>query len=279
VDVLSSKELEKKGYGLICAVGNSNGKKGPRMAVVYREGSAKGKTIAVVGKGVTFDTGGYAIKPLRNMRDMKYDKIGGVYGAHVLYQLVRNSSLNEHTLIGVFPFAENLISSTAVRPGDVVTSFIGKTVEISNPDAEGRLLLADAFGHLHGYKPDVVLDVATLTGHAEKISCYHYGYFYALPARWGDAIEKSSDELGERMIAMPTWTDVSNTLQSPVADLSNSGATCSDSFTATMFLKQFLPSGCDWLHIDLAHGVDREIPTGDGIRTMMSAVHLWLDKK
>ena len=283
IRVLNSKQLKKKEFGLITAVGQG-AQSPPYMVMVERPGREDGKTIALVGKGVTFDSGGMALKPRQSLMSMKYDKIGAVYAAYATYQLMHDPSLKQHTLCGVFPLAENAISEKAVHSGDVVKSFLGKTVEITDPDAEGRLLLADAFGWLHSYKPDVILDIATLTGHAETIHCDHSGYFYASLDGWKREIERASFTLGERMIAMPTWTSgYSQLLKSPVADLANvphKKPCSSSSFVATMFLKEFIPEDCDWLHIDLSHEMDDGlIPVGHGIRTLIHATHSWLRAK
>lgn len=278
--VMHKKYLEKHGYNLLTSIGNSS-KYPPCMAVVERKGTVHGKTICIVGKGITFDTGGITLKPAYNLQEMKYDKIGVIFAAYALYQLLMDPSLREHTLIGVFPLAENAISEMALRPGDVVTSYIGKTVEVINPDAEGRLILADAFGYLHAKKPDVLLDIATLTGHAEIIHCDHSGYFYATRKDWRNMIETGSYNLGERMIPMPVWEDDPSLLRSEVADLVNTpiGKGCpSQSYIATMFLKEFVPKGCDWLHIDLANAVKGNVPVGHGIATLIHAVRSWVPK-
>lgn len=287
--VLSNEQLRKKGFGLITAVGKS-AQSPPCMVCVERpgkggkggKGSKDGKTIALVGKGVTFDSGGLALKPNAQLMKMKYDKMGAVYGAYATYQMMHDPSLRHHTIVGVFPLAENALSAKSIHPGDVVKSYLGKTVEITDPDAEGRLLLADAFAYLHSRNPDVLLDIATLTGHAETIHCDHSGYFFASPLSWKNEIEKASYSLGERMIAMPSWTNgYDHILHSPVADIANypSNKECtSSSFVATLFLKEFIPDHCDWLHIDLAHVTHDSIPVGHGIRTLIYAVHAWLRK-
>lgn len=282
VNVLSSKDLHTGGFGLITAVGQG-ARASPYMVVVERKGrTANAKTIAIAGKGVTFDSGGMSLKPNAQLLKMKYDKIGAVYGAYALYQMMRDPTLREHTLIGVFPFAENALSANAIHSGDVVKSYLGKTVEITDPDAEGRLLLADAFAFLHSYHPDVLLDIATLTGHSETIHCDHAGYFFASVPSWKNDIEKGSYMLGERMIAMPSWTNgYDGLLTSPVADLVNSPSKkecTSSSFVATLFLKEFVPEKCDWLHIDLAHELDGSVPVGHGIRTLIYSVHAWVRK-
>lgn len=287
--IFSSGDLHRNGFGLINAVGDS-AETPPYMVVVERAGKQAKRaakhapqTLALVGKGVTFDSGGLSLKPNEQLVKMKYDKIGAIYAAYATYQLMQDAALKHHTFIGVFPFAENAISGKAVHSGDVVKSYLGKTVEITDPDAEGRLLLADALGYLHSYKPDVILDIATLTGHAELIHCDHSGYFFSSKDEWKLLIEKASYELGERMIAMPSWTSgYEDLLKSRVADVMNSPpkkACASSSFVATMFLKEFVPRDCDWLHIDLAHEIEDSIPKGHGIRTMIHAVHSWLSKK
>lgn len=274
------KQLEKDGFGLITAIGQSAGmgNRGPRMFLATRKGAKNGYNICIIGKGVTFDAGGTAIKPFNSMKMMKYDKLGAVYAAYAGHALMADPSFKKHTISVILPLAENTLSENAVLPGDVARGYNGKTVEIVNPDAEGRLLIADALGyaskHLH---PDMVLDVATLTGHAQTVNCFHNGVFYTANKKLGAAIETLTYDIGERMIEMPAWTDVPrNVLESQVADISNSGAKCNDSFTASMFLREFVPSDArDWLHIDLAHELSGVLPTGKGLDTVIEAIRLW----
>jgi leucyl aminopeptidase len=182
----------------------------------------------------------------------------------------------EHiSFIGCFPLAENAVSDKALRPGDIVQSRIGLSVEISNPDAEGRLILADAFSIFHEkqYRPDMIIDIATLTGHASSINCWHAGYFYANDVKLKDTVEKITEEIGERMIAMPMWDDYDDVLKSNVADITNSPLHCSDAFVAARFLSAFVPKDVQWVHIDLAHEVDNKtVPVGNGIRSIISIV-------
>lgn len=280
VKVYTSVELRKQGFGLISAVGNSSDVK-PMFVVVERKGNVKSpKVVAIAGKGITFDSGGLAIKPLHHMVDMKYDKIGAVYGAAALLHLMEQTSLEHVTFIGAFPLAENAVSSSAVNPGDVATSYSGKTVEIVNPDAEGRLVLADAFGYVEKYKPHLLVDIATLTGHASTINCWHSGYFYASNERLKQAVETITNSNGERMLSMPLWDDYDSVLHSNVADVSNSPLKCSDAFVAALFLKQFVPKGSTWLHIDLAHEFTLgSTPRGRGIRTIIDIVNFYLNAK
>lgn len=268
-EILNQKYIQKNGYNLLYSVGNS-AKNPCCMLVVERIKRKTGKTICIIGKGITFDSGGLSLKPINGMVNMKYDKMGAVNGSMALLQLMEE--LPDANLIGIFPFAENAVSENATRPGDVVKSYIGKTVEITDPDAEGRLILADAIGHAHKYKPDLIIDIATLTGHSERINCWHNGYCYVRPENLKMQLEKVSYTIGERMLTMPLWDDCSYVLQSTVADLSNSPKACGDSFVASLFLKEFLPPNIDWIHIDIAHNLVDDRPKATGIHTIVAIV-------
>jgi leucyl aminopeptidase len=213
------------------------------------------------------------------MKDMKYDKIGAVNGSISLLHMLEMKSLQHINFIGIFPFAENVISENSILPGDVITSLSGKTVEIINPDAEGRLILADAFTYASRYEPDILIDIATLTGHAESINCWHNGYFFAEPEDLKQLFEKRTNDIGERMIPMPTWNEYREVLNSTVADLINDSNVCDDSFTAALFLKEFLPKNCKWLHIDLAHEITGRIANGTGIRSIIDIIDKYIPKK
>ena len=285
VSVINYVGLKKDGFNLILAVGESAVHK-PELLIVDRPAKrnntntkSKLKTICIVGKGITFDSGGLSIKGISDMMDMKFDKIGACYGGYALAHLMENIEYDNVRFVGIFPFAENAVSGRAVHPGDVVKSYLGKTVEITDPDAEGRLVLADAFGYAHKYKPDLIIDIATLTGHAESINCWHNGYYYAVPENLKVAVEKISYNIGEPMLPMPTWDDHDDILDSNVADLVNDPRQCSDAFTATLFMKQFIPDGAEWLHIDLAHEFDKHVPRGNGIRTIVATAEWWLGNK
>lgn len=276
--VYTKNALEKQQMRLLLAV-NRGSNQSPSLLTVERKGSPKGPTICIIGKGITFDSGGLALKPIRSMKDMKYDKIGAVSGAMALAYLMEQPSLKHIHFVGVFPFAENVVSENSVKPGDVIKSHSGKTIEIVNPDAEGRLILADALSFANSYKPNLVIDIATLTGHAEYINCWHNGYYFAESNRLKELVEKQSYMIGERMLPMPNWTDLPEMLSSPVADLLNDSSVCDDSVSAALFLREFVPKGSDWLHIDLAHEQTNHIANGNGIRTIVSVVLEMYGKK
>lgn len=276
--VFSRDMLYRKKFQLIRAVGEG-AMNPPCMLVIERMVSPKQPTICILGKGITFDSGGLSLKPYSSIRKMKFDKIGAVNASMALLHLLEDPSLAHINFVGVFPFAENAVSEKSVHPGDVVQSYLGKTVEIIDPDAEGRLILADALGFVHKYHPSLIIDIATLTGHAEKINCWHYGYYYATPDTLKISFEHLTNDIGERMIPMPTWDDYKDILKSSVADLINSPPKCSDAFVAALFLKEFVPPQSDWIHIDVTHEFDGNVPKGNGIRSMISVVREYCAKK
>lgn len=277
--VYTPEKLITSKFGLINAVGQSAHNK-PYMLVIDRKPiistkDKSSKTVCLIGKGVTFDSGGLSIKSFDGMYDMKYDKIGAVYIAHIMNCLVKDKDLENHHFIAVLPFAENAVSEKALHPGDVIRSYEGKTVEISDPDAEGRLLLADAFAYAKKFKPDILIDLATLTGHSDSISCWHHGYVFCEPESLKPKIETLTYKIGERMLMMPSWIEHRTILRSDNADIINSPPGCSDAFVAALFLREFLPDSVkEWIHIDLAHEYDDHIPKGIGIRTIHEIVHM-----
>jgi len=276
--VLKHTYLYKHEFNLIRAVGEG-AINPPCMLVVERIVSPKYPTVCIIGKGITFDSGGLAIKSYKGIIKMKFDKIGAINASMSLLHLLENKEMDHVNLVGIFPFAENAISEKAVHPGDVVKSYLGKTVEIIDPDAEGRLILADALAYARKYHPTLVIDIATLTGHAEKINCWHYGYYFARPDSLKREFETLTNDIGERMIPMPTWDDYNEILKSPVADLINSPSKCSDAFVAALFLKEFVPEKSDWIHIDVTHEFDGNVPKGNGIRSIIAIAKQAIQKK
>lgn len=271
-----TKYLKTHGYNLIHAIGKGS-QHPPCMLVVERKARTAPKTVCIVGKGITFDTGGVNLKSFRAMDGMKYDKTGAIYGAMALAHLIEDDRLANCTLVGIFPFAENALSHKAVFPGDVITSLLGKTVEIANTDAEGRLILADALAHAHRYTPDLIIDIATLTGHADLVNCWHNGYCFVHPETLKMPFEKTCESIGERMLTMPNWNDYSDVLKSKVADLVNYSSTCGDAFTAALFLKEFVPPKSDWIHIDISHNLTNGLPRGNGIRSVVRIVSEYIE--
>lgn len=282
IKVFSRDKLKKRGFNLILSVGDSaKVKHRPLLMTIERLVKNPKKTICFVGKGITFDSGGLNIKTGRDsdIEKMKYDKIGAIYAAYAMLDLIQKPEFDEFNFVAILPFAENAVSDKSTRPGDVIKSYCGKTVEIVDTDGEGRLILADALSYAcEEYKPDLIIDIATLTGFAESMSCAHAGYYYTENDFMKKEMEEISFRLGERMIPMMTWNDMGNILQSNVADILNiSRKDCNDSFVAAIFMKEFITcTKTDWLHIDLSHEFDDHVPEGNGIRTMIHIVKKYL---
>ena len=249
VEVLDRKAVEKLGMGSFLAV--AQGSDEPLRFIVARyEGAAKTQApIVLVGKGITFDTGGISIKPAAEMDEMKYD-MGGA--ASVLGTLRAVAELKPKlNLIGIIPSCENMPSGRAVKPGDVVTSMSGQTIEILNTDAEGRLILCDALTYAERFKPAVVVDIATLTG-ACVIALGHHnsGLFTADDALAADLLAAGQSALDPAW-RMPLDEEYDEALKSNFADMGNVGPRAGGAITAAMFLRRFTAK-YRWAHLDIA---------------------------
>jgi leucyl aminopeptidase len=231
-------------------------------------------TVVLVGKGVTFDTGGISIKPRDGMNKMKYDLSGGAAVLGVFSAL--DTIAPRARIIGIVPAAENMPGGRAFKPGDVVRPIGGVTVEVTNTDAEGRLLLADALGYAREFDPDVVVDLATLTGAISiALGSLAAGLFTdddALAAELATA----GDAQGERLWRLPLWDDYAPELRSDTADLVNSAAAQGAAILAAVFLKRFA-RGLRWAHLDIASTAwtpadrphETRGPTGFGVRLLL----------
>ncbi len=253
--VLTERDCEREKMGLFLGVGRGSVREGRIVVVEYAPKGARRardvKTVALVGKGVTFDSGGISIKPSLRMEEMKHDMTGAatVMGATLLAAAwgVPNR------VIGVMAFTENMPDAAAIQPGNVLTSRAGKTVEIINTDAEGRLVLADALDYVQDSRPDAIIDVATLTGAVSvalgKLCCGVMGNDEGLI----DALRRASELCGERMWQLPLFDEYFEDLKSETADMKNSA---NDSYGGTIrgaiFLKQFIRKGVQWAHLDIA---------------------------
>jgi leucyl aminopeptidase len=250
VRVMNEAYLKKNKFGALLAV-SAGSKNGPRLVeLTYAPRDAK-QTIVLVGKGVTFDTGGINLKPSAGLGTMKIDMAGAAAVAASMIALARLKP--GQRIVGLMPLVENMPSGSATRPGDVVTSFDGKTVEIGNTDAEGRLILIDAMAYAKKkFKPDIMIDMATLTGACvvalgEKIA----GVFSPDDAL-AQAIVESGNATAERCWRMPLPEDYSELLKSDVADISNMPASrYGSAITAALFLSEFV-GDTRWAHIDIA---------------------------
>jgi leucyl aminopeptidase len=252
VEVLDEKALKKGGFGGILAVGMGSAAP-PRLVILrYAPRGAK-KHVALVGKGITFDTGGYAIKPPQGMWEMKSDMAGAAAVASTMIAIAQLKP--KVTVTAYLPMAENMISGTAYRPGDVVTMYGGKRVEVLNPDAEGRMVLADAIVRAAEDSPDYLVETSTLTG----------GQVISLGKRiaglmGGDEeflarVRAAGDRVGEPAWPMPLPDEVRKGMDSDVADISQTNAgmdRAAHMLQGGVFLREFVADGLPWAHIDIA---------------------------
>ncbi len=278
--VMDEKAIEREKMGALLAVAKGSAEP-PRFIVLEYNGGRQGqKPVVLVGKGITFDSGGISLKPGLNMHEMKGDMTGA---AVVLAAIVTAARLKlPLNLVSLLPTCENMPSGVATKPGDIVTSRKGLTIEVINTDAEGRLILADALDYANRFKPQAVIDIATLTG----ASLYILGYSGAPvlgnnPALL-ERIKKASENTGERTWPLPIWDDHREQMKSGVADLVNSGGRPAGTIAASAFLENFV-GDWPWAHIDIAY-VDFEpkgrpyIPkgaTGIGVRLLVEVLSNW----
>ena len=249
LEVLERRDMERLGMGALLAVARGSHQP-PKLIVLRYAGTGKNaKPLVLVGKGITFDTGGISLKPSAEMDEMKFDMSGAasVLGAvHALAAM--KAPLN---LVGVIPACENMPGGEASRPGDVVTTLSGQTVEILNTDAEGRLILCDALTYAERFAPLAVLDIATLTG-ACVIALGHVASgLFANDQQLADAVREAADDAWDRVWQMPLWEDYQEQLRSNFADMANIGGRPAGSITAASFLARFMRKQ-RWAHLDIA---------------------------
>ena len=276
--ILDEKQLADQGFGGILAVGNGSSRKPRLLRVDWKPRKAK-KSIALVGKGITFDTGGISIKPGASMENMISD-MGG--SASVLATIIAAARLNLPINVSAFlPMAENMPSGDAFRPGDVITHFGGITSEILNTDAEGRLVLADAIAYASEDKPDYLIDAATLTG-AQLVALGLRTSGVMGTDEFRDAVAKTGREVGEQAWAMPLPEELDEQVKSPVADLRNvTNSRFAGMSAAGRYLQEFVGSDIEWAHVDIAgpayntageFGYTPKRATGQPVRTFIQVL-------
>jgi leucyl aminopeptidase len=250
VEVLDEKQIAALNMGLLLGVARGS-EQPPRLIVLRHEPkkAAKGVVLALVGKGITFDTGGISIKPSDNMDKMKDDMSGG---AAVLCAMAALSRLNAPVrCIGVVPTTENMPGGRAMKPGDILTSAEGKTVEVLNTDAEGRLILGDALWYARKLGATHLVDIATLTGACVVALGKTTSGLFGRPDRWVDAVKTASDRAGDRSWPMPVFDDYKDLLKSEIADFTNTGGRAGGAISAALFIKEFVGE-LPWVHMDIA---------------------------
>ena len=278
VDVTAAIEKEKMGALLSVTKGSDEP---PRFLILRHNGGPENqKPIVLVGKGITFDSGGISLKPGLNMHEMKQDMAGS---AAVLATIVTAARLGiPRNVVGLIPTCENLPSGHATRPGDVVVSRKGKTIEIINTDAEGRLILADALDYAGTFNPQAVIDIATLTGASLYILGYAGAPIVGNTPKLMDRVRDAAAATNERVWELPLWDDYREQMKSSIADLVNSGGKPAGTIAAAAFLENFI-GDWPWAHIDIAY-VDLEPKgsaytpkgaTGFGVRLLTELLSNW----
>lgn len=282
VSILDEKQLRAQGFGGITAVGQGSVNPPRLLHISYTPAKTK-KRLAYVGKGITFDSGGLALKPAQGMEAMKSDMSGA---AAVSGAILAIATLKLPIAIDAWaPLAENMVSDTATRPSDIITIYGGKTVEVLNPDAEGRLVLADALikaieiGRKGKSKLDGIVDVATLTGAQVVALGTRTSAVMTNNEKFSEEFLSASNKCGEAFWPMPLPVELRASLDSPVADLANIGERMGGMLVAGLFLKEFIPDDLAWLHLDIAgpaynegapHGYTPVGGTGIAVRSLLT---------
>ena len=281
--VLEVDDMRRLKMGALLAVARGSDEPAKMIVLRYSAGRKGGPVLALVGKGITFDSGGISIKPAQNMEMMKSD-MGG--GAAVVGAMLAIAELKPKTnVIGIVPTTENMPSGKAIKPGDVVTGSGGKTIEIINTDAEGRLILSDGITYAVNEGATHIVDIATLTGSiARTLGPLAIGAFGNNPHLM-DLVRRAADLAGERLWELPTWADYDGLIDSEIADIKNATVPWAGATTAALFLREFV-DGLPWVHLDIAGSAWQDAselktvpkgPTGSGVRVMAHLAQLLAD--
>ena len=251
VEILGEAAMKKLGMGALLGVGQGSVRESQLVVMQWHGGKKGAKPVAIIGKGVTFDTGGISIKPANGMEEMKWDMGGAATTIGTLRALAaRKAKVN---VVGVVGLVENMPDGNAQRPGDVVTSMSGQTIEVINTDAEGRLVLADALWYTQGrFKPACMLDLATLTGAIIVSLGSHRAGLFSNNDAMADALAKSAVRTGEKLWRMPLGEEYDKMINCDIADMQNVGeGREAGSTTAAQFLQRFV-NDVPWVHLDIA---------------------------
>lgn len=298
VEVLGADQIEALGMGAFAAVFQAS-REQARLIILDTHSNAPAtpdtpnpgdekRPLMVIGKGITFDTGGISLKPSQGMEEMKGDMGGAaaVLGFFEAQGRLGRSRGDQRRVVGIIPCTENLPGPKAVKPGDVVTTCSGKTVEIINTDAEGRLLLCDALAYSKRFNPLGIVDLATLTGAMVVSLGPRIAGAFAAPESLAGQVRRIGERVGEPCWPMPLWEDYKDELKSDVADLKNVGAREGGAIHAALFLQRFVPENTPWIHLDIAgpayakkkgdHGPAGG--TGFGVRILVDLVQEWSEE-
>ena len=286
VTVLDHHELERLGMGMLLGVGRGSAEPPRLVAIRYDPaGAPESPVLGFVGKGITFDTGGISIKPAADMDRMKDDMAGGAAVACAIRALAELKA--PIRVIGVIPIAENMPGGRAIRPGDVLKSASGKTVEVINTDAEGRLILGDALWYARQLGATHLVDIATLTGAISIALGRITSGLFGTPAAFVEHVRDVAERAGDRCWPLPLFDEYKDQLRSEIADMINTGGRHGGAITAALFLKEFT-GGLPWIHLDIAGTAWADEnkpfmpkgPTGVGVRTLIELAftsEVWRD--
>ncbi len=253
VRVLNKAQIEAEGLLALLSVNRGSDHEPVFIIMEYKPaGIENPKKVGLVGKGITFDTGGISIKPSASMHLMKSD-MGGAAAVLGTLEVAAKLQLPVH-LIGIIPSTENMVDGSATKPGDVIGSYLGKTIEVIDTDAEGRIVLADGLGYMvRNFQPDVLIDLATLTGSVIATLGYHAAGLFTNNDDLANQLTRSADQTGERLWRLPLWDVYAEDIKSDVADLKNfSGKPLAGAITAGKFLEVFTDNHPAWAHLDIA---------------------------
>jgi len=249
VKVLEEKQMKELGMGSLLSVSAGSDQPAKLIVMEYAGGGKKDAPIALVGKGITFDTGGISLKPGAGMDEMKFDMCGAASVLGTMQTLLElKLPIN---VVGIIAASENMPNGRATKPGDIVTSMSGQTIEILNTDAEGRLVLCDALTYTERFAPKAVIDIATLTGACVIALGSHASGLYSNRDDLAQALLKAGEEANDRAWHMPLWDDYQKQLDSNFADMANIGGREGGSITAACFLSRFAKN-FPWAHLDIA---------------------------
>jgi leucyl aminopeptidase len=249
VEILERKQIQALKMGSFLSVAQGSDEPPKLIVLQYQGANAKVPPIALVGKGITFDTGGISLKPGAEMDEMKFDMCGAasVIGT---FQAIAQMKLKIN-VVGVIPACENMPSGTATRPGDVFTSMSGQTIEVLNTDAEGRLVLCDALTFVKRFKPSAIVDIATLTGACIIALGHHHSGLFSNTEALAHELLDAGRQAGDTCWRMPLGEEYADLLKSNFADIANIGGRAGGSITAACFLEKFV-DGIEWAHLDIA---------------------------
>jgi len=281
--IIDKAGMKKLGMGGILGV-NQGSALPPKLVILNYQSAKKGPTLMLVGKGLTFDSGGISLKPAAGMEDMKYDMCGGaaVISAMSVIAEEKPKGIN---VVALVPATENLSGAAALKPGDIITHYGGKTSEVVNTDAEGRLILADALAYgIKMYKPDAVVDLATLTGAVIVGLGHHRTGLLATDDALVERIMAAGDRAGEPLWRLPLGPEYSKQIESRVADIRNIGGKGAGTITAAAYLQEFVGK-TPWAHLDIAgtawnftkKSYVPKGPSGIAVRTLLNLVRRWAE--